>query len=170
MGEGVKGVHVAQMKSMKYVQEPDSASHERPTVQEQCARQKQLLQAAVTLVAVPPGIAFIDHEISSSLVAACLLPWLRSLPLSLYEHLEGWAVNQALRAVLLNNYLLSKEHAFNLDFFHLVISAILPTAVSAQWKQQASFQEQNQNCKVETPSLVSQVSCWTIPGRWAGAN
>lgn len=74
MGEGVKVVHVAQMKSMKYVQEPDPASHERPTVQEQCARQKQLLQAAVTLVAVPPGIAFIDHEISSSLVAACLLP------------------------------------------------------------------------------------------------
>lgn len=114
---------------------------------------EQLLQAAVTLVAVPPGIAFIDHKISSSLVAACLLPWLRSLPLSLYEHLEGWAVNQALRAVLLNNYLLPKEHAFNLDFFHLVISVILQTAASAQWKQQASFQEQNQNCRVETPSI-----------------
>lgn len=31
-GEGVKVVHVAQMKNMKYVQEPDPALYERPTV------------------------------------------------------------------------------------------------------------------------------------------
>lgn len=41
----------------------------------------------------------------------------------LNEHLEGWAVNQALRVVLLNNYLLPKDCDFSLDFFHWVISA-----------------------------------------------
>lgn len=35
----------------------------------------------------------------------------------LNEHLEGWAVNQALRVVLLNNYLLPKDCDFSLDFF-----------------------------------------------------
>lgn len=96
------------------------------------------------------------HKVSSSLPTptACLLLWLRSLPLSLHEHLEGWAVNQPLRVILLNNYLLPKECDFNLDFFHLVISAILPTAASAQWRQRAAFQEQNQNCRVETSSTV----------------
>lgn len=48
-------------------------------------------------------------KVSSTLVAACLLLWLRSLPLNLYEHLEGWAVNQTLSVVLLNNYFLPKQ-------------------------------------------------------------
>lgn len=64
MGEGVKVVHVAQMKSMKYVQEPDPVPYKRPPVRVQWARQRITIARSSenTLVAVPPGIGFIEKS------------------------------------------------------------------------------------------------------------
>lgn len=55
-----------------------------------------------------------------------------TLQVSLYEHLEDCAVNQALGAVLLNCSL-PKEGVFNPAYFRdKVQHAVLPTAASAQ--------------------------------------
>lgn len=76
-----------------------------------------------------------DHEVSSSLAVAFPSPMAQVFApqVSLYEHLEDSAVNQALGVVLLNNYPLPKERVFNPAYFSdQVQRAVLPTAASAQ--------------------------------------